>query len=100
MSEYSYTFCGIELRVVMNEEPAEPASYDHPGCDAVFELDEIIMPDGDRCGTEYFSPEYVKYIEEQVKKQVAGELDDALTERAIERHQNREEWRHARRPQP
>ena len=90
--EYEYTFCGIPLRVVMYHEPAEPRTHDHPGQDEVFELAEIIMPDGDNSGAEYFSAETVAHIEEQVKKLAADERDDALTERAIERHNNNQEY--------
>lgn len=97
MSEYSYTFCGIPLRVVMNEEPAEPRTYDHPGCEAVFELDEIIMPDGDRSGAEYFSESTLEWIEGEVRKKLQGEADSAQEDRAVERHYSNLEYLNSRR---
>ena len=100
MNEYQYTFCGIPLRVVMCEEVEVPDTPDCPGEPRVDELVEIIMPDGDNCGTEYFSAEYVQYIEKQVQLKRDAEAENDREEQAVERHYNREEWSHARRPQP
>lgn len=94
-----FTFCGMPLQVVTFSEPEVPDTFECPGHPATFGIEEIIMPDGDRCGTEYFNESTLNWITGEVRKKLESEADSTLEDRAVERHLDTQ-WSHGRRVHP
>ena len=100
MNETTFKFGGVEFVVSYGYETAEPDTFDCPGHPEDFWIESIRFPDGQEDGMERFSVETIEWIEDEVKKQLASEAAYNREEAAVERYYNREEWSHARRPQP